>query len=156
MTNGRQNLLDSLTLLISYGLRQGGSSLERPLLLIKKGVSGDGVFRTSIRGWYTFIHVTLSSIFFFGHLWHASRSLFRDLWTGVTVELVYNYKPQLVTRFYFTSSFNSISIRCRPRWSSSRHIFILCSWSFTFTVIGSTRFRRFISLNIWFREVRGY
>ena len=55
----------------------------------KKGVSGDGVFRTSTRGWYTFTHVTLSSIFFFGHLWHASRSLFRDLWTGVTVESMF-------------------------------------------------------------------
>jgi photosystem II CP47 chlorophyll apoprotein len=55
----------------------------------KKGVSGDGVFRTSARGWYTFTHIVLASIFFFGHLWHASRSLFRDLWTGVTVESMY-------------------------------------------------------------------
>ncbi len=55
----------------------------------KKGVSGDGVFRTSTRGWYTFTHIVLASIFFFGHLWHASRSLFRDLWTGVTVESMY-------------------------------------------------------------------
>ena len=45
----------------------------------RKGVSGDGVFRTSTRGWYTFTHVALSSLFFFGHLWHASRALFRDL-----------------------------------------------------------------------------
>jgi photosystem II CP47 chlorophyll apoprotein len=56
----------------------------------KKGLSGDGVFRTSARGWYTFSHVVLSSLFFFGHLWHASRSLYRDLWTGVNVESMYD------------------------------------------------------------------
>ena len=55
----------------------------------KKVLSGDGVFRTSARGWYTFSHVVLSSLFFFGHLWHASRALFRDLWTGVKVESMY-------------------------------------------------------------------
>ena len=55
----------------------------------KKSFSGDGVFRTSARGWYTFSHTTLSSLFFFGHLWHSSRALFRDLWTGVKVESMY-------------------------------------------------------------------
>ena len=52
----------------------------------KKIVSGDGVFRTSARGWYTFTHIVLAALFFFGHLWHASRALFRDLWTGVSIE----------------------------------------------------------------------
>lgn len=36
----------------------------------------DGVFRTSTRGWYTFAHVTLSILFFFGHLWHGGRAIF--------------------------------------------------------------------------------
>jgi len=45
----------------------------------------DGVFRTSIRGWYAFSHLTLAGIFFFGHLWHAGRGLFRELWTGLRV-----------------------------------------------------------------------
>ena len=52
----------------------------------KKGVSGDGVFRTNVINGR---HSTCSTIIGqggFGHLWHASRSLFRDLWTGVTVE----------------------------------------------------------------------
>jgi len=50
----------------------------------KTGLS-DGVFRTSSRGWYSFSHVAFAFLFFFGHLWHAGRALFRDLWTGVAV-----------------------------------------------------------------------
>jgi photosystem II CP47 chlorophyll apoprotein len=49
----------------------------------KRSSSSDGVFRTSSRGWYSFSHVTLSFIFLFGHLWHAGRALFKDLWTGI-------------------------------------------------------------------------
>jgi photosystem II CP47 chlorophyll apoprotein len=52
----------------------------------KTSRSKDGVFRTSARGWYSFSHVTLAFLFFFGHLWHAGRSIFRDIWTGVTIE----------------------------------------------------------------------
>ena len=55
----------------------------------KRAVDADGVFRTSPRGWYTFSHVCLSSIFFYGHLWHGGRALFRDLWTGVLVASLY-------------------------------------------------------------------
>jgi len=55
----------------------------------KKGrPSADGVWRTSPRGWYSFSHATLSALFFFGHLWHAARALFRDLWTGVSLASV--------------------------------------------------------------------
>ena len=46
----------------------------------------DGVFRTSPRGWYSFSHTAFASCFFFGHLWHASRALWKDIWTGVTIE----------------------------------------------------------------------
>ena len=45
----------------------------------------DGVFRTSPRGWYSFSHTAFALLFFFGHLWHASRAVFQDLWTGVTI-----------------------------------------------------------------------
>ena len=45
----------------------------------------DGVFRTSPRGWYSFSHIVLAFLFFFGHLWHAGRALFKDIWTGVSV-----------------------------------------------------------------------
>lgn len=50
----------------------------------KKSVGSDGVFRTSARGWYSFSHVTLALIFLLGHLWHAARSLFKSIWTGVS------------------------------------------------------------------------
>lgn len=45
----------------------------------------DGVFRTSARGWYSFSHIALAFSFFFGHLWHASRAIFQDIWTGVNL-----------------------------------------------------------------------
>ena len=52
----------------------------------KKTTGADGVFRTSPRGWYSFSHTAFALLFFFGHLWHASRAVFQDLWTGVTIE----------------------------------------------------------------------
>jgi photosystem II CP47 chlorophyll apoprotein len=51
----------------------------------KNGPESDGVFRTSVRGWYGFSHLTLSLLFFFGHLWHAARALFKDLSSGITL-----------------------------------------------------------------------
>jgi photosystem II CP47 chlorophyll apoprotein len=51
----------------------------------KRTAGADGVFRTSTRGWYSFSHVTFAFLFFFGHLWHAARALFKDLWTGLSV-----------------------------------------------------------------------
>jgi len=51
----------------------------------KKTASADGVFRSSARGWYSFSHLSLAFLFIFGHLWHSSRAIFRDLWTGLSV-----------------------------------------------------------------------
>ena len=51
----------------------------------KKTTSADGVFRSSSRGWYSFSHLAFGTIFIFGHLWHSSRALFQDLWTGLKV-----------------------------------------------------------------------
>ena len=52
----------------------------------KRGLQPDGNFRTSARGWYSFSHTALGGLFFFGHLWHASRGVFRDLCLGVSIE----------------------------------------------------------------------
>lgn len=49
----------------------------------KRTAGSDGVYRTSTRGWYSFTHVTLVLLFFFGHLWHAGRALFKDIWVGI-------------------------------------------------------------------------
>ncbi|PHT42607.1 Photosystem II CP47 reaction center protein [Capsicum baccatum] len=38
----------------------------------------DGVFRSSPRGWFTFGHASFALLFFFGHIWHVARTLFRD------------------------------------------------------------------------------
>ncbi len=40
-----------------------------------------------IRGWYSFSHTAFALFFFFGHLWHASRAVFQDLWTGLSVTI---------------------------------------------------------------------
>ncbi len=49
--------------------------------------NSDGVFRTSPRGWFTFAHAVFALFFFFGHIWHGSRTLFRDVFAGIDPEL---------------------------------------------------------------------
>jgi photosystem II CP47 chlorophyll apoprotein len=45
----------------------------------------DGVFRSSLRGWFSFGHISFALLFLFGHWWHAARTLFRDVFTGIDV-----------------------------------------------------------------------
>ena len=45
--------------------------------------NSDGVLRTSPRGWFTFAHISFGLLFLFGHWWHASRTLYRDLLSGI-------------------------------------------------------------------------
>ena len=49
--------------------------------------NSDGVFRTSPRGWFTFGHAVFALFFFFGHIWHGSRTLFRDVFAGVPLDM---------------------------------------------------------------------
>ncbi|KAK8599939.1 hypothetical protein V6N12_049805 [Hibiscus sabdariffa] len=42
-------------------------------------LKSDGVFRSSPRGWFTFGHASFALLFFFGHIWHGARTLFRDV-----------------------------------------------------------------------------
>ncbi|KAG2252083.1 hypothetical protein Bca52824_082219 [Brassica carinata] len=46
-------------------------------------LKSDGVFRSSPRGWFTFRHASFALLFFFGHIWHGSRTLFRDVFAGI-------------------------------------------------------------------------
>jgi len=46
-------------------------------------LDSDGTFRSSPRGWYVFGHANFALLFFFGHLWHGSRTLFRDVFAGI-------------------------------------------------------------------------
>jgi len=43
----------------------------------------DGTFHTSPRGWFTFAHAVFALLFFFGHIWHGARTLFRDVFAGI-------------------------------------------------------------------------
>jgi photosystem II CP47 chlorophyll apoprotein len=49
----------------------------------RETLNSDGVFRTSPRGWFTFGHACFALLFFFGHIWHGSRTIYRDVFAGV-------------------------------------------------------------------------
>jgi photosystem II CP47 chlorophyll apoprotein len=53
----------------------------------KETLDSDGVFRTSPRGWFTFGHAVFALLFFFGHIWHGSRTLYRDVFAGIEADL---------------------------------------------------------------------
>ena len=75
----------------------------------KKTTAADGVFRTSVRGWYSFSHTALAFLFWFGHLWHASRAVFQDLWKGLSLafqsEVEYGRNEKLGDNTTKTSTF---------------------------------------------------
>jgi len=50
-------------------------------------LKSDGVFRSSPRGWLTFGHDSFGLLLFFGHIWHGSRTLFRDVFAGINPDL---------------------------------------------------------------------
>ncbi|CAN2058863.1 unnamed protein product [Malus fusca] len=50
-------------------------------------MKSDGVFRSSPRGWFTFGHASFALLFFFGHIWHGARTLFRDVFAGIDPDL---------------------------------------------------------------------
>jgi photosystem II CP47 chlorophyll apoprotein len=50
-------------------------------------LQSDGVFRSSPRGWFTFGHLCFALIFFFGHIWHGARTIFRDVFAGIDIDL---------------------------------------------------------------------
>jgi photosystem II CP47 chlorophyll apoprotein len=62
---------------------QGGEIFE----FDREKLNSDGVFRTSPRGWFTFGHAVFALLFFFGHLWHGSRTIYRDVFAGVEADL---------------------------------------------------------------------
>ncbi|PSF35295.1 photosystem II chlorophyll-binding protein CP47 [Aphanothece hegewaldii CCALA 016] len=53
----------------------------------RETLKSDGVFRTSPRGWFTFGHACFALLFFFGHIWHGSRTLYRDVFAGIDPDL---------------------------------------------------------------------
>jgi photosystem II CP47 chlorophyll apoprotein len=63
------------------------AQLGEPFEFDRETLNSDGVFRTSPRGWFTFGHAVFALLFFFGHIWHGSRTLFRDVFAGVEADL---------------------------------------------------------------------
>lgn len=63
------------------------SQLGETFTFDRETLGSDGVFRTSPRGWFTFGHAVFALLFFFGHIWHGSRTLFRDVFAGIDPEL---------------------------------------------------------------------
>ncbi|MBE9014535.1 photosystem II chlorophyll-binding protein CP47, partial [Pseudanabaenaceae cyanobacterium LEGE 13415] len=63
------------------------AQLGEPFEFDRETLNSDGVFRTSPRGWFTFGHAVFALLFFFGHIWHGSRTIFRDVFAGVDPEL---------------------------------------------------------------------
>jgi len=63
------------------------SQLGEPFEFDTETLNSDGVFRTSPRGWFTFGHAVFALVFFFGHIWHGARTLFRDVFAGIDPDL---------------------------------------------------------------------
>jgi photosystem II CP47 chlorophyll apoprotein len=63
------------------------AQLGEPFEFDRETLGSDGVFRTSPRGWFTFGHACFALLFFFGHIWHGSRTLFRDVFAGIDPDL---------------------------------------------------------------------
>ena len=63
------------------------AQLGEPFEFDLETLNSDGVFRTSTRGWFTFGHAVFALLFFFGHIWHGARTLFRDVFAGIDPDL---------------------------------------------------------------------
>ncbi|WP_026079926.1 photosystem II chlorophyll-binding protein CP47 [Spirulina subsalsa] len=63
------------------------AQLGEPFDFDRETLGSDGVFRTSTRGWFTFGHAVFALLFFFGHIWHGSRTLYRDVFAGIDADI---------------------------------------------------------------------
>lgn len=63
------------------------AQLGEPFEFDRETLKSDGVFRTSPRGWFTFGHACFALLFFFGHIWHGTRTIFRDVFAGIDPDL---------------------------------------------------------------------
>jgi photosystem II CP47 chlorophyll apoprotein len=50
-------------------------------------LQSDGVFRSSPRRWFVFGHLSFGLLFFFGHIWHGARTIFRDVFAGIDPDI---------------------------------------------------------------------
>jgi photosystem II CP47 chlorophyll apoprotein len=82
-------LLDGKTITNPAEVKQFARKAElgEPFAFDRETLGSDGVFRTSPRGWFTFGHAVFALLFFFGHIWHGSRTIYRDVFAGVDPDL---------------------------------------------------------------------
>jgi len=73
------------------------AQLGEPFEFDRETLESDGVFRTSPRGWFTYAHAVFALLFFFGHIWHGARTLYRDVFAGIDPDL----SPQQVEWGFF-------------------------------------------------------
>ncbi|OMO65233.1 Photosystem antenna protein-like protein [Corchorus olitorius] len=60
-----------------------GLALSSDYRPVGDGLSGN----RSPRGWFTFGHASFALLFFFGHIWHGARTLFKDVFAGIDPDL---------------------------------------------------------------------
>ncbi|KAE8037855.1 hypothetical protein FH972_010410 [Carpinus fangiana] len=51
------------------------------------GRTRNWVIAVNRRGWFTFGHASFALLFFFEHVWHGARTLFRDVFAGIVPDL---------------------------------------------------------------------
>ncbi|KAG0447183.1 hypothetical protein HPP92_028416 [Vanilla planifolia] len=96
-------------------------------------LKSDGVFRSSPRGWFTFGHATFALLFFFGHIWHGARTLFRDVFAvqvATGFAMTFYYRPTVTEAFssvqYIMTEVNlGWLIRSVHRWSASMMVLMM-------------------------------
>lgn len=59
------------------------AQLGEPFGFDRETYNSDGAFRTTNRGFFAFFHACFALVWFFGHIWHGVRTLFRDVFAGI-------------------------------------------------------------------------
>ncbi|KAK7239724.1 hypothetical protein RIF29_43288 [Crotalaria pallida] len=61
------------------------TELSEPMFLFEG--QSRSIVSNNPRGWFTFGHASFALLFFFGHIWHGARTLFRDVFAGIDPDL---------------------------------------------------------------------
>jgi photosystem II CP47 chlorophyll apoprotein len=63
------------------------AQLQEIFELDRATLKSDGIFRSSPRGWLTFGHASFALLVIFRHIWHGSRTLFKDVFASIDPDL---------------------------------------------------------------------
>ncbi|CAI9261058.1 unnamed protein product [Lactuca saligna] len=73
------------------------------------------------RGWFTFGHASFALLFFFGHIWHGARTLFRDVFVGIDPDLDAQGKERGSDAVEKTSKNIVFLYRLLKMWIAKKH-----------------------------------